>query len=572
MKRKLDAVIELSGSGSPEDAEYVGKLLGITLSMSDAAIMAAAKKAQAENKGSKHPGIAALADALYVNLNKPDSTRSTDTIRKLFTAMQGLNRNDHADEPELFGDINLKDPASYASEKMQKVVTDIHRRPGLLPEGMPFVVFKARILSGEYPDIVRAELEREAAEAQAKMKKEATQKKKAGNAKEALQEMVLPPGYSIKYEESAKQFTISGKFDEDLNTRIRRAGGAWNGVNRGNRRLWEVPESKAASLKTVLVNWAEANGTAIAESAEQARLIAIQRAAEKEQADAAMKALRDEAAKEPIPSGQYGKVSVKWTGSEYRVGFPYDAKWVARIKSLGGHGYNSTMKTWGMNPEDKDRLQQFIDSVKAETEEQDREGKAAVQAEADSGLMTQVEWLSSFPSQNANGRRVIRGDVVYEVVDTGKAVKVYAEDVSSLGGPYDADSDMWMRKLKMRRDESAFGQAMLDKEKAERESSRIRAEAAAKRRLVADKIQKEGEIPPGDNHPEGKVISSTQNIYGGGDWFVVGKEWIWYVRNNGADGDFWGSNNVRTAGAGAIGWRVPYSPEMAADIMEIGQS
>jgi hypothetical protein len=37
----------------------------------------------------------------------------------------------------------------------------------------------------------------------------------------------------------------------------------------------------------------------------------------------------------------------------------------------------------------------------------------------------------------------------------------------------------------------------------------------------------------------------------------VQPEAIWYIQNNGSDGDNWSSNNVRTGGAGAIGWHVP---------------
>lgn len=37
---------------------------------------------------------------------------------------------------------------------------------------------------------------------------------------------------------------------------------------------------------------------------------------------------------------------------------------------------------------------------------------------------------------------------------------------------------------------------------------------------------------------------------------------IWFVVNNGADGDDWSANNVRTGGAGAVGRRLPWSEEL----------
>ena len=71
---------------------------------------------------------------------------------------------------------------------------------------------------------------------------------------------------------------------------------------------------------------------------------------------------------------------------------------------------------------------------------------------------------------------------------------------------------------------------------------------------------------------EGEVImhpTNPKNPWGGGEWWVIQESWIWYVRNNGLDGDDWGRNNVETGGAGAIGVRVPYSDELAAQIRRL---
>jgi len=57
-----------------------------------------------------------------------------------------------------------------------------------------------------------------------------------------------------------------------------------------------------------------------------------------------------------------------------------------------------------------------------------------------------------------------------------------------------------------------------------------------------------------------------RNIYGGGAWFVLQKEWIWKIENNGADGDAWDRNNVETGGAGAIGVRIPFDDDIASKI------
>jgi hypothetical protein len=71
---------------------------------------------------------------------------------------------------------------------------------------------------------------------------------------------------------------------------------------------------------------------------------------------------------------------------------------------------------------------------------------------------------------------------------------------------------------------------------------------------------------------EGEVIQhplNPKNAWGGGEWWVIQENWIWYIRNNGFDGDDWGRNNVQTGGAGAIGVRVPFSEELAAQIRSL---
>lgn len=81
---------------------------------------------------------------------------------------------------------------------------------------------------------------------------------------------------------------------------------------------------------------------------------------------------------------------------------------------------------------------------------------------------------------------------------------------------------------------------------------------AAQFRPGYEKMRVEGEVIQHPTRPE--------NIYGGGEWWVIQPKWIWRIRNNGHDGDDWGRNNVNTGGAGAIGHRVPYSEELAAQI------
>ncbi|MBD3195329.1 MAG: hypothetical protein GF317_09755 [Candidatus Lokiarchaeota archaeon] len=88
----------------------------------------------------------------------------------------------------------------------------------------------------------------------------------------------------------------------------------------------------------------------------------------------------------------------------------------------------------------------------------------------------------------------------------------------------------------------------------------LRQELAGK---IGKYIKENGEKPDRWVSPEGEEIEtpstrdSTTRIYGGGEWFVISNKYIWFVKNNGADGDLWTVNNVSTGGAGAIGFRIP---------------
>ena len=107
--------------------------------------------------------------------------------------------------------------------------------------------------------------------------------------------------------------------------------------------------------------------------------------------------------------------------------------------------------------------------------------------------------------------------------------------------------------------------------KRHRESpAEVRKRAIAQRiKEIACEIRETGERPEGDNTPVGDRLFDSQDIYGGGDWFVVGTEYLWYVQNNGMDGDNWSLNNVRTGGAGAIGHRVPAPSPLTAELRRL---
>lgn len=111
-----------------------------------------------------------------------------------------------------------------------------------------------------------------------------------------------------------------------------------------------------------------------------------------------------------------------------------------------------------------------------------------------------------------------------------------------------------------------------DEEEKDHAHRRVAMDHQAAVKHIADEIQRSGELPEGVHQPEGSRFLDTQDIYGHGFWFVIGEAWIWYIQNNGSDGDDWSRNNVSTGGAGAIGWRLPYSEAVAGEIMALASS
>lgn len=118
-----------------------------------------------------------------------------------------------------------------------------------------------------------------------------------------------------------------------------------------------------------------------------------------------------------------------------------------------------------------------------------------------------------------------------------------------------------------------------------RNLTNLRRIKAATYTSIADDIfsicSREGKYPFEENQIvlQGDVIQdplNPQNIYGGGRWWVIepngsrADRGIWCVENNGMDGDNWARNNIRTGGAGAIGYKIPYNETLEKIIRKIG--
>lgn len=157
--------------------------------------------------------------------------------------------------------------------------------------------------------------------------------------------------------------------------------------------------------------------------------------------------------------------------------------------------------------------------------------------------------------------------VVFE--SSGKSFRI-SEDHPSVEGSHLLGHEGDLGCYCYYREATADEIAALDAaEAAHKAAAEARQRRDAEIRRIAEQIREAGERPDGTNEPRGERLIDSQTIYGGGEWFVVGEDAIWYVQNNGADGDYWGANNVRTGGAGAIGWRIPFDQQTADDLRRL---
>lgn len=155
------------------------------------------------------------------------------------------------------------------------------------------------------------------------------------------------------------------------------------------------------------------------------------------------------------------------------------------------------------------------------------------------------------PSLNRPNQRAQECDRCGEIVPPGKGWLVKDFD--------DDDNSMW---IVVHKDQSHCDQVINEKKNRFLEDSAKRVsirDAQRRLRAIADR---DGEWIPGPHRLKGDPIYLGGALHGGGDWVVLDGDYVWYVTNNGSDGDDWSLNNVETGGAGAIGRRLRLTPEI----------
>lgn len=449
--------------------------------------------------------------------------------------------------------LDLQSPDAYANNRELAAIAKKVAAEKWVPGTMGRGEFKREVLAGKHPELVRQAIEATLAE---KQKAQDAEKKGA----EALANVDLPSGYSVAQE--GNSILVKGKFDDDLHSRIKRAGGRWDGVSGTNRRLWIVPAAKATSLATVLSNWAKANAERLAKAAEEA--------------EAAARALEEARATAPeVPLGEQGPFMIREAGNRYIVSFRYDPDLVKAIKQAGSARFNPSDKSWSVDKADAARLLAIIERGKAAAEKAAAEAaakreaealakQAKAAAEAEQGIVHVSYWADrggyGLPSV---GETVKRRDDYFVVTAVSKG-RYMGEDAMSFGG---TDDRPYQHRVTLRRATEAERAAYVEREEREAQEWQRKQDAQQAIRAVIETIQSSGTRPE-RAEPEGETVWDTFTPYGTGDRLIIGTDRIWYVRNNGMDGDDWSQNNTTTGGAGAIAWWVPKTPELEQKIRE----
>jgi hypothetical protein len=288
-----------------------------------------------------------------------------------------------------------------------------------------------------------------------------------------------------------------------------------------------------------------------------------------------------------VKDGDYGPFNVYRAGEFYKVHFQYSEDRVAQIKALAESGphdkkFDPLMKRWSVpvhkDAELADILERAQVTNKAEIEserERLREEKQRALA-AEEAKRQQKEEEDKRVGRvyfNAQGRSKLEAMQVGELIEKeGRAYKIdavkpryYAEDGLSFGL---SDDSGWLFHYSATPAPEDEGAPFLAKKQAEREALGRLVSARNTMSALENHMHDAGHYPQGMSRPEGDTYLDTSNIYGGGSWWVIGPKKIWFVRNNGADGDAWDRNNIGTGGAGAIGRYVPYNEKMAHTIRE----
>ena len=152
------------------------------------------------------------------------------------------------------------------------------------------------------------------------------------------------------------------------------------------------------------------------------------------------------------------------------------------------------------------------------------------------------------------------------IVITGYGKKWYlrSEDACCYGMLPD---DQWVRYAYYRDATPAEIAAVEAAEEAARKAAAERKAREKRIYEIENKIKKAENYAQNVNPKDldGEVLLDTCDAYGGGERIITNDRWLWWIQNNGGDGDDWSVTNV----PGGIGWRIPRDEALVAELREL---
>ena len=161
---------------------------------------------------------------------------------------------------------------------------------------------------------------------------------------------------------------------------------------------------------------------------------------------------------------------------------------------------------------------------------------------------------------SGNENRPARGEIILK---NGKAYRVESVRYERYDGfSFGADTEDWYSVQAVDISDTEDGKSALDNARKAEEAAKaeqnkiqeVKSTLSSIRDIIENKSNyvKKGDIPSKDS----VILYDTFNMYGSGERIVLDGDYVWYIRNNGMDGDAWDQNNYSTGGAGAIAYKV----------------
>lgn len=316
-------------------------------------------------------------------------------------------------EPVMFGDLDLSKPEAYADEGVAAAARSVVKKDFLkIGAGkMGRGEFKRKVLAGDFPDAVMAVLTKKQAE-----------KSVVAGAISAAKSHAEELGVTVSPHEDSGGISVSGPYNDDIHSRVKRAGGAWDGSKKG----WVIGKDSAGKLPSALKNAAKAAAK------KKGGTVAIH---------AATKTTDEKKDSVPVSSGSYGKISIAHIGfnasSGYKVSFPYNPLLVSKIKDISGRRYNPDDKSWTIPSSQAGKLASIASEEKARNPYYSEKDETAKRKErqASSSVEMPRQRRVMFPQYS----KPAIGDIQYVngkasvVTGYGKVFKISEDDPSIHG-------------------------------------------------------------------------------------------------------------------------------------------